>query len=62
MSNKPNQKLFVGCGTLIVLSHRNASDTKLDAMNKKLGRIEKRLERRPQSTNSLSSQNTLWVL
>ncbi|MEZ7920810.1 MAG: hypothetical protein QMC24_10825 [Akkermansiaceae bacterium] len=62
MSNKPNQKLVVGCGTLIVLSHRNASDTKLDAMNKKLGRIEKRLERRPQSTNSLSSQNTLWVL
>ena len=47
MSNKPNQKLFVGCGTLIVLSHRNASDTKLDAMNKNLERIEKRLERRP---------------
>ncbi|MEJ6567504.1 MAG: hypothetical protein QNL80_01465 [Akkermansiaceae bacterium] len=47
MSNKLNQKVFVGCGTLIVLSHRNASDTKLDAMNKKLERIEKRLERRP---------------
>ncbi|MDE0861279.1 MAG: hypothetical protein OSA93_14040 [Akkermansiaceae bacterium] len=57
MSDAPDQKVSLGCGTLIVIGLivlflGNANDTKdverkLDAMNKKLERIEKRLESRP---------------
>jgi hypothetical protein len=57
MSDVLDQKVSLGCGTLIVIGLivlflGNANDTKdverkLDAMDKKLDRIEKLLEKRP---------------
>ena len=57
MSDVPDQKVSLGCGTLIIIAlidlfFSNAGkndelEKKVDAMDKKLDRIEKLLEKRP---------------
>ena len=57
MSDVPDQKVSLGCGTLIIIAlivlfFSNAGkndelERKVDAMSKKLDRIEKLLEKQP---------------